>query len=359
MTERNDYWHNLISTALRYLEERKNANAVIVIKNASFSVEFCSHDNWNGGIDYWDFVFSLKYKDFTVIEGTKQQIERDLLDAINLFHYDDCNIINSVIIRPMVEFFINWRDVYPTTKEEAIQLILEEQELLTDVSVGKVLFKQEGKEREYTQRHRRIIDIAKRAGFYYPIETDSLSSWWAEIKKIKTYVERRAYIQRLFSPLLQKLNDSTYEDLYLDFHQMATKSDTVQKAIEDAELFIREGKMESAVDRIHTAFHGYLQIQLEKHGKSFQKDDSISSLFNNLIDCYQASIHPENVAKRVKTILRSGGGMINAINELRNNNTTVHPNEQLIQKREAMLVLHLMNAMVTYIEDVESQFENG
>lgn len=45
--------------------------------------------------------------------------------------------------------------------------------------------------------------------------------------------------------------------------------------------------------------------------------------------------------------------MVNAVNELRNNNTIAHPNGPFIQKREAQLVLRLVNAMIDYIEDIE------
>ena len=51
--------------------------------------------------------------------------------------------------------------------------------------------------------------------------------------------------------------------------------------------------------------------------------------------------------------MRSGAGIITAVNELRNNNTIAHPNGSLIQEREARLVIKFVNAAVDYIEDVE------
>ena len=70
-----------------------------------------------------------------------------------------------------------------------------------------------------------------------------------------------------------------------------------------------------------------------------------------LDDCYCMD---HAVTATQKTILRSAGGMINAVNELRNNNTIAHPNGQLIQRREAQLVIRLVNVVVDYIEDVEN-----
>ena len=58
------------------------------------------------------------------------------------------------------------------------------------------------------------------------------------------------------------------------------------------------------------------------------------------------------IRKRI-VILRSAGGMVTAVNELRNNNTIAHPNGYLIQKREAQLVIRLVNAIIDYIKDIE------
>lgn len=70
--------------------------------------------------------------------------------------------------------------------------------------------------------------------------------------------------------------------------------------------------------------------------------------------CYETIIQPTDVAARVKTILRSAGGMVQSGNELRNNNTIVHPNGQLIEKREARLVIEPVIAVIDYLEEVEA-----
>ena len=138
------------------------------------------------------------------------------------------------------------------------------------------------------------------------------------------------------------------------FQHIATKSGAVRKAVEDASVFIREGKYDSAVDRVHTAFHGYVRTVLIEHGVAFETNDGLPSLFAKLHGYYGNSIQPPDVAGRVKGLLRSAGTMINSVNELRNKNTIVHPNGQLIQKREAQLVIRLVNAVIDYIEDIEN-----
>lgn len=90
-----------------------------------------------------------------------------------------------------------------------------------------------------------------------------------------------------------------------------------------------------------------------RHIVIFAKDDGLPALYNKFHDFYGNSIQPPDVAARVKAIVRSGAGIVNSVNELRNNNTIAHPNGILIQEREAQLVIRLVNAIVDYLEDVE------
>lgn len=92
---------------------------------------------------------------------------------------------------------------------------------------------------------------------------------------------------------------------------------------------------------------------MTNHSIAFGKDDGLPALYNKLHEYYGNSIQPQEVAARIKATVRSAIGVVNSINELRNNNTVAHPNGELIQKREAQLVIRLVNAIVDYIEDIE------
>ncbi len=353
MSDYEPYWKALVSTGLRFLQEKGNTDAAAVIKNSILDLELNSHDNWNSGIDYWDLVFYLKYRDFTAMGDKKDTIESDILAALEQFHTDERDRIANVLIRPIIKQYVDWKAVLPATKGSTIQLIQEEQKMLTDVATGKLSFKENGAEETYQELHQKVLAIAKRAGFDYPVKANSLAEWWTEVKEISHYADRRGYISRMFSPLIQFLCESDDSGNDVNFHQIATRSGTVQRVVEDAEVFIREGRYESAVDRVHTAFHGYLRQLLTEHSEVYGADDSLSALYSKLHGFYGGSIQPTDVGDRVKTILRSAGGMINTVNELRNNNTIAHPNGQLIQARGAQLVIRLVNAIVDYIEDIE------
>ena len=92
---------------------------------------------------------------------------------------------------------------------------------------------------------------------------------------------------------------------------------------------------------------------MNRHKIEYSKDDQLTSSYGKLVNYYENSIKPDDVAKRVKTILRGGSGIVNSINEIRNNNTIAHPNEQLIKESEAKLAISIIESIVNYIEDIE------
>lgn len=349
------YWKALVSNALRKFQLDHNIEAVQLIRDSNLRVEHNSHDNWNGGIDYWDLIFELKFKEYSKIEEHKDALEGTLLEMLEKYHNEEYNPIANVLIQTAIEHFIDWQAILPENKESTIRYIEEEHRLLEAIATG-TSYKDDGIEEQFKNLHTKICTIAKKAGFEHPIKCNSLAEWWIQIKGVGGYADRRAYIHQLYTPVITLLGESD-DSIVVDFSRIASRSDVVRKAVEDAEVFIRQGSYDSAVDRIHTAFHGYLEQLLAEHGANHTDNEGLSSLYTKLHSFYAQNIQPNDVGERIRTILRSAGGMVNAVNELRNNNTIAHPNGQLIQGREAQLVIRLVNAIVDYIEDVEEYFE--
>ena len=99
-----------------------------------------------------------------------------------------------------------------------------------------------------------------------------------------------------------------------------TEALPLQKAAEDAELFIREGRYDDAYDRIYTAFSDYI-----KH------------------------VQEHDVGDKTEAILLGTVGILDTINETRNDITAAHPDGQLIEKREAQLAVNLINSIAEYV----------
>ena len=242
MAEKNQYWNQLISKGLNYLQEQNNDNAVAVLKKAAFDLEHSYHDSWRWGTDYWALILNLKYRDYMALGEKKEQVERDIMSALVKFQKGSKDLLSTVSIRQLAE-----------------------QDL----------------ERE----------------------------------------ENLAF----------------------------------RKAVEDADLFVREGSYDQAFDRIYAAFSDYIRHILTAHDVHFETDESVYALLVKLQGCYSSRIEPSNVGARIRAIFLSTGELMDTINELRNSITAVHPDGQLIEKRNAQLAAGLANSIIDYIEDVEKE----
>lgn len=136
----------------------------------------------------------------------------------------------------------------------------------------------------------------------------------------------------------------------VDFSNIAL-NDIIKRAIEDAELFMRDGKFDSAFDRIHTAFHGYLRKKLDYLNETYNESDTLSQLFNKLHSHISSQLSSE-YSDIVRTTLRSASGIISSINDLRNKFSLVHPNQCIISSREAEFCIKLVKELSDYVEKV-------
>lgn len=137
----------------------------------------------------------------------------------------------------------------------------------------------------------------------------------------------------------------------IDFSTISL-TEVIGKAISDAELLMGEGKYDSAFDRVHTAFHGYLRKLLDNKGVAYEESDTLSQLYTKLHTELSSNIGSTEIAELVKKSLRSASGVIAAINEMRNRHSLSHPNDDLLQKREAEFAIRLIKDLSDYINEV-------
>lgn len=141
---------------------------------------------------------------------------------------------------------------------------------------------------------------------------------------------------------------SLEENAPVDF-TVLNNVDSVVKAISAAEESMISGQYENAVDRVHTAIHGYFRNILEQNGIQFQQDEKINKLYNQIQTLIENEIEPAEVATLVKTTVRSASGIINTLNDARNRHSLSHPSASIIGKNEAKLVISMANSIVEYI----------
>ena len=116
----------------------------------------------------------------------------------------------------------------------------------------------------------------------------------------------------------------------------------VEAALKDAEILISKSGPPSAVDRVHTAMHGYFKALCTVSNLVFDPDDSLTALYKLL-----RTQHPE-LSDSSSKILKSLASAIDEINVLRNNASSAHPQE-LLEVPEALLAIHAGNSILHYL----------
>jgi hypothetical protein len=126
---------------------------------------------------------------------------------------------------------------------------------------------------------------------------------------------------------------------------------SVARAIADAEVLLRSNGPVSAIDRVHTALHGYLIAACVKAGITCPPEPTMTKLLKLL-----RSEHPrlKDLGSRsadIERVLNSFGNVLDAMNPLRNQASVAHPNESLLGDAEARLVLNGATTILVYVDE--------
>ena len=127
-------------------------------------------------------------------------------------------------------------------------------------------------------------------------------------------------------------------------------SATVERALQDAERLIPARGAASGVDRIHTAFHGFLRAVCDQEGIAYASDASTTALLKVLREKHPSLVVAEDPeAENVAKVIRAMGAITDALNPLRNNASLAHPNPLLLDEPEAMLVINAVRTLLHYL----------
>lgn len=127
-------------------------------------------------------------------------------------------------------------------------------------------------------------------------------------------------------------------------------SDIVERALQDAEQLVGTVGATSAIDRVHTAFHGYLRLACERSGIIAEHDATISRLFRLLREGHPVFSASGTYDEEVWRVVRGFSGAIESLNTLRNNASVAHPNQTLLAEPEAMLMINSVRTLLQYID---------
>jgi hypothetical protein len=126
-------------------------------------------------------------------------------------------------------------------------------------------------------------------------------------------------------------------------------SDAVERALRDSEHLIQGRGPASGVDRLHTAFHGYLLSVAKAAAIPTIGDAGITHVFKAL-----RTQHPgfQDAGPRhgeIDKIVNSMANIVDALNPVRNTASGAHPNPEVLAEPEAMLVVNAVRTLLHYL----------
>uniref|UniRef100_UPI000374FE3E abortive infection family protein n=1 Tax=Alkalibacillus haloalkaliphilus TaxID=94136 RepID=UPI000374FE3E len=126
----------------------------------------------------------------------------------------------------------------------------------------------------------------------------------------------------------------------------------VREALNQAETLIKNHSYSSAVDRAHTAIHGYLKELCVQQGIIFERTDvNIQEMWSKLkTDHPSFNIDVKKHHKPVNQTVNVVSKFLNSMNDIRNKHGYSHPNEDIIEEKEAMFIINLSRVLLHYLD---------
>jgi len=138
--------------------------------------------------------------------------------------------------------------------------------------------------------------------------------------------------------------------------ELESASEIVKRALDDADTLMRSSGPQSAVDRVHTAMHGYLHRLCDEARITVASErPTMTQLFKSLRTNSPILADLGVRSEEVSRIVGSLATILDALNPVRNNASVAHPNDTLIGEPEARLVINTVRSLLSYFESKRRQ----
>jgi hypothetical protein len=105
----------------------------------------------------------------------------------------------------------------------------------------------------------------------------------------------------------------------------------------------------SAIDRLHTALHGYLRSVCANYGLLAQENASLTAIFKVLRTQHPVINSLGTQDADIGRIFVAFATILDSLNTLRNRASVAHPNEFLLVADEAELVVNAVRTVFNYL----------
>lgn len=127
-------------------------------------------------------------------------------------------------------------------------------------------------------------------------------------------------------------------------------SEVVAHALTDAEALLASSGPVSAIDRVHTALHGYLMAVCDDAALNYPDRASMTALFKVLRSAHPRLSDLGPRAQEIEKVLNSCANIFDAMNPVRNRASVAHPNRALLENHEARLVINVGRSLLSYLD---------
>ena len=131
---------------------------------------------------------------------------------------------------------------------------------------------------------------------------------------------------------------------------MPTGSQAALLALADAQALLDSRGPTSAVDRVHTGLHGFLKGACSDAGLSCAPDATANQLLKLLLESHPSLQELGPRGQEVRKLVRSSASIVDAMGTLRNRASLAHPNEELLDHDEALLVINLGRSLLRFLD---------
>jgi hypothetical protein len=125
---------------------------------------------------------------------------------------------------------------------------------------------------------------------------------------------------------------------------------TVRMALDDADMLVTTRGPTNAVDRVHTALHGWLRAAVAASGVATAAEASMPAILKAMRSDTGPLADLGRRGNDVAKLPNASASILDALLPLRNRASLAHPNDELLDAAEAHLVINIARSLLLYFD---------
>lgn len=130
----------------------------------------------------------------------------------------------------------------------------------------------------------------------------------------------------------------------------AISSQVVDHALKDAAALLETRDPTSAVDRVHTALHGYLKAACARIDIDVPADNTTTGAFKLLRQRHPALADLGPQHESLIKVLQAMSIIVDALQPVRNRASLAHANDELLSSDDAVLAINAARTLIQYLD---------